>query len=377
MMFNVLKDYHIMIGIPPIERHKAIFPPPLPPLPWMMHWCVAPLCIPPWGGLTGKPNGSVFTSGLGRTLSQGTDIGPLIPHINIPPAPPNLLLPIIILTSASKSEFGAHGHVAPQGPVAFAVLKVVNLNLNCAGPAQPPAPSGLVITFNTNTTGVTIGDIVAGVVHMVFDSAVQYGLNQLFNSNMVTNLFERLTSALAAPIFARIAPWAVGAFTGDAVQVLLGGGTLARMLGEGFIDNILPAIASELLGSPLGYSPGWSPAGGLPGPLTDKGHTAVQQAVDNYFNNPSVEQHPSQPPSAQPSDQPPPHAGPPAPPSAQPPTDAGPPPAPSSSQPPADAGPPPPSPTPSGDAGPPQGTSSQTTPSSGAPVCDPSDPDSP
>lgn len=348
-----------MIGIPPIERHKAVFPPPIPPVPIMMHLCGAPLCIPPWGALTGKPNGTVFTSGLGRTLSQGTDIGSLIPHVNIPPAPPNLLLPIIILTSASKSEFGAHAHVATEGPVAFAVLKVLNLNLNCAGPAQPPAPSGLVITFNTNTTGVTIGDIIAGIVRMVVDSAIQYVLNRIFASNAVSNIFTRLTSALAAPIFARIAPFYVGQLTSEGIEVLLAyhEGVLSRMLGQG-VDNLLSSIAADLVGSPLGYSPSWAPSNLLP---LDQMQSKVQQAVDNYFNNSSVDQHPSQPPASTSAQQPP------APAPSAPPPDAGTP-TPSATAPPNQ--PPPPAPS----QGVPPTTSS---PSSGAPVCDPSNPDSP
>ncbi len=351
MMFNILKDYHVMIGV---DFHKAVLPPPAPPVPNLPHACIAPLCIPPWGGLTGKPNGSVFSSGLGRTMSQGTDIGSLIPHIPLPP--PNLLLPIIILTSGSKSEFGAHAHVAPEGPVAFAVLKVINLNLNCAGPACPPLPTGVVITFNTNTTGVTIGDIIAGCLRMVVDSALQYALNRIFASNTVSNFLDNLVLRgfeVFGPLVGRFAPAALGAFIK---------GYVFSSLFSTTVENILGALAADVIGSPLGYSPGWSPVGGFLGNAEDQGQSKVQQAVDNYFNNPAVDQHPSQPP-AQPQ--------PPAPPPTASSPDAGtPPPAPSSSA---------PDPATSTSTSPPPGpsssSSSPTTPQSGG-VCDPSDPDS-
>jgi len=74
-------------------------------------------------------------------------MGFLIPHIRLPPAPANLLVPILFLFSGSKSHFGAHNHLTPKGPLAFACLMFVNLNVNCAGPTKPPFASGLVLAF--------------------------------------------------------------------------------------------------------------------------------------------------------------------------------------------------------------------------------------
>lgn len=131
MRFNVLKHYHPMIGIPILEKHQAIFPPAPTPVPLVPHIAAAVMCWGPWGILTGKPNPTEVSASGGMMMSQGTDIGPLIPHYNlVPPAPPNVLLLVIIPTSGSKSHFGAHGHLAPKGPIAFACLKNLNLNLN-------------------------------------------------------------------------------------------------------------------------------------------------------------------------------------------------------------------------------------------------------
>jgi hypothetical protein len=297
MMFNVIKHYHVMIGLPFMEWHQAVFPPVMAPVPKVMHACGAMLCIGPWGVLTGKPNPKEISESGGIMLSQGTDIGPLIPHYNcFPFAPPNALLPIIILCSGSKSHFGAHGHILPKGPVAFACAVKVNFNLNCAGPAFPPLPSGLVLTFNTHVTGVTLGDLVAGVLHLGFDLLVQWGLNRLFSRAGPTALGERIAQGALTPLFK------LTGYGSVAVLVEQGLGKWIGMATEEFLFSLpMTAVSVFGTGSPVGYSPGYTPVGGSDhwwnmSTWTDKGHGGVQRAVDNLFNSPSVEQHPSQAP---------------------------------------------------------------------------------
>jgi hypothetical protein len=222
----------------------------------------------------------------------------LIPHYNVlPPAPPNALLPIIILCSGSKSHFGAHAHTLPKGPTAFACAVKVNFNLNCAGPAFPPLPSGLVITFNTHTTGATIGDLVAGALHLVFDLFLQWGLNRLFSRAGATALGERIAEGALKPLFKVTGYGNVSTLVGDRL------GTWVGMAAEEFLFALPLTIAAVFgAGSPVGYSPGYTPAGGSDHPwnlstYTDQGHSGVQRAVDNLFNSPSVEQHPSQAPA--------------------------------------------------------------------------------
>ncbi|CAN98315.1 hypothetical protein predicted by Glimmer/Critica [Sorangium cellulosum So ce56] len=302
MQFNVLKHYHPMIAIPWFEMHQAVFPPVMAPVPKVPHVAAAVLCWGPWGALTGKRNDNEVSASGGMMMSQGTDIGPLIPHYNLtPPAPPNSLLVVIIPTSGSKSHFGAHGHVAPEGPVAFACAKVLNFNLNCAGPASPPLPSGVVPAFNTHTVGVTVGDLVAGALHMFVDAAIQFGLNRLFSWSRISNLFEHVAQRALGPGLRALGYGSVQALIQYGIPGL---GRLGRYVGsaaEEFLFNLPGSLVAVGIGSPLGYSPGWSPVGGWFGGKVDAGHSAVQQAVDNYFNSPAVEQHPSQgPASAQP-----------------------------------------------------------------------------
>jgi hypothetical protein len=302
VFFNVLKDIHLMVSIPYIEMHNAVYPPPLPPTPpYLPHLSIAPLCVPPWGGLTGKPNGDILAD-VSRTLSQGTDIGPLIPHIHIPMAPPNVLLAVIFLTSGSKSHFGASRHVLPKGPTAFAVMHYASLNLNCAGYTWPPLPSGLVASaWATNVTGVSVGDFVAGFAHMIFDALVQFGLNRFFNSSFMSSVFERLTFKLFGPLAMRylgftfnyhVGEWlsmAAGTFLTRPTAVLFG------RAGAAMVDNIIPTAVALLVGSPVGYSPGFSPVGGgdlgqyQPQNIVDRAHTGLTNIVDDLFNDNGVD----------------------------------------------------------------------------------------
>jgi hypothetical protein len=295
MKFNVLKHYHVMVCIPWLEMHQAVFAPVLAPVPKVPHIAAAMLCIGPWGILTGKPNPTEISASGGIMLSQGTDIGPLIPHYNVtPPAPPNSLLVVIIPTSGSKSHFGAHNHILKEGPIAFACAKVINFNLNCAGPLWPPLPSGVVLTFNTHTTGVTIGDLVAGFLHMGVDALIQFGLNRLFSWSKVSNFFESIAQRALGPILRRFGYGSVQALIEMGIPGL---GRLGRYVGSGaeeFLFNLPGTLVALGVGSPLGYSPGWSPVGGYGGKAEDAGHGAVAQAVDDFFNEPAVGDFPMQ-----------------------------------------------------------------------------------
>jgi hypothetical protein len=174
----VLKHLHPMIGS---DFHDEISPPGVP-VPSIPHLVMGVICFPPWGVVTGKCNETVWTT-TAMSLAQGTDMGFFIPHIPIPPAPANILAPILTLASGSKSHFGAQNHKTPKGPLAFACLVVVNLNLNYGGPTRPPLPSGFVFAvFQLTWQGVTWGDIIAGALHMLVDALIQFGINRFLSN---------------------------------------------------------------------------------------------------------------------------------------------------------------------------------------------------
>ncbi len=286
--YPMLKHTHPMVGL---DFHDEVTPPGVP-APKIPHLVAGVLCFPPWGIATGKPNGTVMTT-TGIPLSQGTDMGFFIPHIPLPPAPANLLAPIITLVSGSKSHFGAHNRILAQGPAAFACLYYVNLNLNCGGAAAPPLPSGFVLAlFQLTLVDVTFGDMIAGVLHLVVDLFIQFGLNRGLNAagNWLGN---RIAGALANRVCnmgVRLS--SIGVKTlGEFFQAVLPYGRASQLLAYS-IEQVPSIILGDLLGTPVGYSAPFAPVSQGEG-LMDQGHSALAQSIDNMLNSPSVEQHPS------------------------------------------------------------------------------------
>lgn len=286
MFHAVLKHWDPMIGC---DFHDQLPPPVGPPIvPRVPHVSLATLgFLPgPWGwSPTTKQSTTVFAL-HGDVMGKGTDIGPMVVHIQA-----NYLLPIIILTSGSKSHFGPAsvktGIKGSEESVGAAALFYVNLNLNCGGATKcPPTPTGVVIAVNTVGVGLTLGDIVAGIVQMGFDFLIQWGLNCLFSSNAASKFFNWA----AGPIARALCPGARSLMTA----------MFARGINPyvvAFASNVLPVLASILgLGSPVGYSAPWTPFGGTGHPWSVGDYTSAlaneagegAQGVYDYFNDSSV-----------------------------------------------------------------------------------------
>lgn len=173
--FNLLRPNHLMMGV---DLHDAIMPPSLKPVPFMPHFVIAELRggmnISFGGGFSGTckhtPKVHVY---FDEGLNRATDIGPWIDHVFY-----NLLIPLILIGSASKSEFGASTVRAEGRPVATAVFKTSNLNLNCSDPLA--LPTGYVDAPCTVRAGMTLGDLIAGILEGLFDMAVSLALSLMF-----------------------------------------------------------------------------------------------------------------------------------------------------------------------------------------------------
>jgi hypothetical protein len=237
--FNVLKPNHFMLGL---DFHDALIPPDPKPIPFMPHSVFAPL--EGYFGVGSVKKAAKTSAEYVPMLQRGTDIGQGIPHIGL-----NALLPFVIAGSGSKSYFGA-GTVKLEGTAtAVAVLHDANINLNCGGSTGPPTPTGYVFAPCTVRAGMTFGDLLAGILQMVVEAAVQWGIGFALG---------KVLDNVLAPVIKAIGPW-FGALLSNTVGTLIG----------------------WAIGTPLGYSFG----GGLLGPVYsqfDKGHDAVA----DYFNNP-------------------------------------------------------------------------------------------
>jgi hypothetical protein len=278
MGFNVLKNWHPMIGADPHD----LMPPGSPSITGKApYFCVSILM---GTGVTAKWGPST-ESHYGWTMQRTTDIGPLIPHFGAP----NLLLPLIWLFSGSKSYFGSTQVLSEGKPVAVAVAKTINMNLNCAGPTKwPPWPWNVVMAFTTHEAEFTKGDFWAGLAQMAVDSAVQFGLARLFNlgpiTRWTTSIYERF---LFGPIVNRLFP----AMGSNFAATFLFKHHFQEFMLKGIAIQLPLHIAGLLLGTPVGYSPGFAPVGsGLYG-MEDKGHDALRDWINGVPN-----QHPSAPP---------------------------------------------------------------------------------
>lgn len=310
-MHAALKHYHLMVSLPP-DLHDTV-PPVMPPPP--------PTPTPYWAGylLSGSAGYIVGTvklaedvhhDSMGYTMLRGTDIGPLIPHVGAP----NILLPLVLAMSGSKSHFACSTVVSRDGPVACALAFIVNPNLNCAGPSTSPfpRPNGIVIAFyGTTFEGMTWGDLFAGALSMAFDCLVEGLINKFFGCKRVTGWFDRvgsrLFSRLAVRMFGRghipsMLKWfgsGQGSLWGGNLAVWISratGSGVARtgnLISNGILRSTLPYAAGVLFGSPVGAAVPWSPAGYWLGRGHDAGYDSTRNAVNNYLSSPNVDDMPT------------------------------------------------------------------------------------
>jgi hypothetical protein len=295
MTCSVLVHYYPMLGV---DLHKAQAPGPVPPVPFSPHVVVAALYLGPWGILTGLPALTV-KSQYGITMQKGTDIGPLIPHVCVP-IPPNLLTPVYILGSASKSYFGVATVKVGGAPVAVAVAKIMNLNVNCG---DIPTPSGYVMAPNTVNAGMTLGDFLSGLLTALVEGALQWVIGQVVGA-IGEGIAGKLFKAALVPVVD-----AADAATLAAAKAAIASGT--SQFGSEMIKGAIGTVVGLALGSPLGASgsniykalglyngpsdpnaPNMSsPFGGASGEVSGKAGDFGQHLGDG-----STDQHPSAPP---------------------------------------------------------------------------------
>jgi hypothetical protein len=173
-----------------LDRHAGIFamfsqmfiPPVLPGIAW--HIGFATENMSRFGLGTNKWNDDVKADGQ-SICSVGNSPWPLVPHWNLFPYPgipinPNVLIPLLILLSTSKSFLSVGSVVAKQGPVAVMIpgVKVIGTNLACNDPI--PMPTDIVI-FGSSTVilGFTLGDLLAALVRWAIDIAIAFAMKIL------------------------------------------------------------------------------------------------------------------------------------------------------------------------------------------------------
>ena len=198
--------------------------------------------------------------------------------------PPNCLLPVILLSSASKSNFGSSKHLIKNKPVAVALLILVNPNLNCGDPV--PAPLDGVIAITAHFVGMTWGDFFAGIFEMVLDIGLAWAIGKLCGKldRISQRIYEKF---LVGPLGSMLGRMGFGPISSWLLRH-----DFQEMMFKGFGAKLTKILGSDAIGSPLGYS---FPINGFGIADSLFGENGAAQgsydAVHDYVDSPSVDTH--------------------------------------------------------------------------------------
>lgn len=290
-MHNLLRQWHVMIGCDFHNEVTATIPPV--PAPMIPH--VAGHVMNGWW-LAATTEETVKALGT-KIILRDSDISAGIPHVPIPPYPPCALLLLIIPMSGSKCYFGPSSVLAGGKPIACALIIVVNINLNCADPCGMPL--NVVITWGNVVCGMSIGDILGGLLAMGIDAAITFAFNRLgswlgakFLGKIINPFFNKLAEGLLSGLVQQLTGSPLG-YTNAPLHYLFGdnasvgnwGSLLGHGLGEWIGDAGSTKTIEQLLGAPSPSSPQTtlaSPAG-TPSSATP--------ATNGIVNDAGVEEH--------------------------------------------------------------------------------------
>src|SRR5438132_6182614 len=215
----------------------------------------------------------------GYAVARGHDAGPHPGHIW-----PNILLPLVLVGSGSKSEFASGTVRNPQGNMAIAVAKVVNLNLDCQDFPIPPLPTGVVLAmFSTVKAGFTLGDFLGGLFSMLIEMAIVWvsglicagimglrpalgrGLSGAFKSmfhgggffgalgrGFGRGFLKEMSKSLKVPLVSKLTPKALASAFRAGAKTMFTPEVLKEF--PYIVGPLTSALSIYGVGSPLGYS---------------------------------------------------------------------------------------------------------------------------
>ncbi len=247
-----------------VDIHNSLPPMPPAPMPHVVVWGVglsAKMGFP-LSSVTSRASSpdalvptNTVSAGWGYACGRQHDAGPHGGHIWA-----NTLLPIIALGAGSKNEFGS-GSVKVKtqaGPadMAVGILYAMDLSLDCGDPVS--LPTGYPITLlNTVYAGLTWADVCRGLVSMLVDWAL-------------TSAASLLGGAIVKGIGKVVGGIVIKAAMSSGIVARGGQAVLAAVIsfpktGEFVTAAVTWAVGAFAVGSPLGYSAGYTPGGKLAG----------------------------------------------------------------------------------------------------------------
>ncbi len=269
-MHNAHLAVHVFVGF---GMHKVLTVPPVPP----------PALLPHVSGTTIinlMAKAKVATRELGwggiPLVGRENDAQYGVPHLTIPMAPPNSLLTLTILMGSSKVMFGSSKVkiMAPgETDCGCCIPPAVPLSINLACNDPCNLPSDYVVAPNTVEVGMTLGDILAGVVSTVVDIGFSWAVGKIAGklNGAVTGVFARyvLGNKAATEAFfdyagefgenwiARAAASTARAEVAEAFAKTLEGqvgehvmGAIGEWITKPLVQSAADPLAAGLLGSP-------------------------------------------------------------------------------------------------------------------------------
>lgn len=281
--FNVMKWTDPLVSV---DIHNAIIPPsPAPvPLPYMHCSFLGHGVIASKSKFSGSPETlakhPILTLSI-QPMLQGTDTGYFDVHLgNLA----NVLYPLILAFSSSKSLFAASTVQMNGSPTSAAILVMVNMNLNCNWPVS--YPNGCIFSFSTVQAGMSMGDILAGVWAGIAQLIVEFALLKFipFASGLpISRSFNQSISQLSSRLFMR-------SVTSNIHVATPLTNALGRYFGTSSSPTVTSIIGSEvgsdlvsgLTGIAMGETPVEDWAAAAPRVVSD-----VPEAVSFYFSEPA------------------------------------------------------------------------------------------
>jgi hypothetical protein len=176
-------------------------------------------------------------------VGANSDSGFMVPHVCIPPN--NALTPVIIgfggskvMFSASTVQIDVDGGGKPFGACCFPFVPL-SLNQACNDPCNYP---GDVVIAPTNVmVGMTLGDIIGGIVNIAVDCAISFVANKIGGG---------IASALMNKIGGRIVTAALSNFTRDLASVF--GRESAEHMTRDAVENIMERPMAQIVEGMVG-----------------------------------------------------------------------------------------------------------------------------
>ncbi|HEV3384873.1 MAG TPA: hypothetical protein VG097_08650 [Gemmata sp.] len=287
---NIIYDFTMGIG-----THNLLMPPVVPKpnptfaieIPATQMWTMGYLCGQNKFTNAAKP---VFHKGVYIAL-DGHNQGMLIPDVTIPPS--NAWYAVMWPFSSRKIMFSAS--TVQMNGTNVACSQLVGLpplpQLDCGDPVSLPYTFSMITFTNTLTVGMTLKDLIIGVVAIAVSIAIDLAVyflgdkfKDFFTNTLGSKLAEKLVEGAAGQQI-------LGAILGKLIPGLDPGETLKRVVGAltDFGISALkgnPSFQLSVLGNPdggaAGAGVGWSPSTGVTGQGNLLGE---QKATGGTVNN--------------------------------------------------------------------------------------------